>query len=236
LKIETYIPVEKSLLDTHRFKHIIWDWNGTLLDDVSASLNALNRLLAEHNLPPATREDYLAHFGFPVRDYYTHIGFPADLAPDAWQTLAQNYHDYFNADPSQKLFPDARASLQRCADAQLPQSILSALHQPLLNEAMDTHNLASFFTRVHGVGDLHGSSKLQQGRALLRDLALPSQNILLIGDTLHDAHVAAELGLRCVLVTRGHQHASRLLAAGVPCFPDLATAMDWIFCGAPAPC
>ncbi|MCL1888850.1 MAG: HAD family hydrolase, partial [Kiritimatiellaeota bacterium] len=155
-------------------RHIIWDWNGTLLDDTAASVNAINRLLAEHRLPPTTREDYLAHFGFPVRDYYTLLGFPPDLAPDTWQTLAQTYHDYFNAEP-QGLFPDTRAALQRCADAGLSQSVLSALHQPLLLEALARHGLASFFKHIRGVDDLHGASKLGQGRKLLRDLALPSE-------------------------------------------------------------
>ena len=216
-------------IEMKNFCHLIWDWNGTLLDDLAASLNAINRLLADHNLPSTTREDYLAHFGFPVRDYYTHLGFPQQLAPDEWQRVAQTYHDYFNADPSQKLFPDARESLQRCADKNFPQSILSALHQPLLTAALREHNLAQFFKHARGVGDLHGSSKLLQGRALLSDLALPPEKILLIGDTLHDAHVARELNTRCILTTRGHQSPSRLATANVPVFATLADAVDWIF-------
>ena len=46
---------------------IIWDWNGTLLDDVDAAVGALNRMLAKHRLPPVTRTFYRANFGFPVR-------------------------------------------------------------------------------------------------------------------------------------------------------------------------
>ncbi len=211
-----------------KFAHLIWDWNGTLLNDLAASLNAINRLLADHQLPRTDLADYLRHFGFPVRDYYTHLGFPPDLPPDVWQTLAQTYHDHFNADPSTDLFPDTRDALQRCADARLSQSILSALHHPLLLQILTDYHLTPYFTHICGVDNLHGASKLEQGRQLLRQLNLPPDQILLIGDTLHDYHVARELGLHCILITRGHQHPDRLLATRTPTFPSLARAVDWI--------
>ena len=30
---------------------IVWDWNGTLLDDVELCMTSINRLLQEHHLP-----------------------------------------------------------------------------------------------------------------------------------------------------------------------------------------
>lgn len=56
-------------------KHIIWDWNGTLLDDVGLSLEAINIVLARYNLPPLRKERYLEIFTFPVIEYYRELGF-----------------------------------------------------------------------------------------------------------------------------------------------------------------
>ena len=54
--------------------YIIWDWNGTLIDDVSAAVNALNRMLSIRGVAPVTRDFYRAHFGFPVRPFYAVVG------------------------------------------------------------------------------------------------------------------------------------------------------------------
>ena len=49
---------------------ILWDWNGTLLDDVALCNDALNRLLARYGYPQHyDREGYRAVFGFPVQEY-----------------------------------------------------------------------------------------------------------------------------------------------------------------------
>ncbi len=65
--------------------YIIWDWNGTLLDDVGAAVNALNRMLAVRGVAPTTREYYRAHFGFPVRPFYEELG--VNLAHEDWDRI-----------------------------------------------------------------------------------------------------------------------------------------------------
>jgi len=68
--------------------HIFWDWNGTLLDDTQASVNALNVLLARRGLPPVSLEDYRATFAFPVRPYYAKVGIR--LEDEDWTRLPPN--------------------------------------------------------------------------------------------------------------------------------------------------
>jgi len=201
-------------------KHIVWDWNGTLLNDVETALFAVNRLLAEHRLPVLARDAYLECFGFPMRDFYERVGFPSDIPPAQWESMVRAYHDSLNLLPA-AIFTDARDTLERLRDAGFQQSVLSALHQPLLDKELAENGLARFFTLVCGAPDLNGSSKLETGRGLLRGLALPPNEILLVGDTLHDAEVGRGLGVQCALVSRGHQNAARLAAANVPVFANL---------------
>ena len=77
-------------MSIHPFKHIIWDWNGTLLDDLQACVDSINVLLKVRKLPAITREQYLDVFDFPVRDYYLKLGF--DFTKDDWNEVAKDYH------------------------------------------------------------------------------------------------------------------------------------------------
>ncbi|MBQ6533170.1 MAG: HAD family hydrolase, partial [Solobacterium sp.] len=58
-------------------KTVIWDYNGTILDDLDICLQIENEMLKERRMPawPVDRETYLDHFGFPVIDYYYYIGY-----------------------------------------------------------------------------------------------------------------------------------------------------------------
>ena len=55
--------------------HVLWDWNGTLLDDLDAAIDAMNGVLAANGLPLLDRARYRSVFGFPVQDYYGRLGF-----------------------------------------------------------------------------------------------------------------------------------------------------------------
>src|SRR5262245_43055202 len=50
--------------------HVIWDWNGTLLNDVTHAIDTINFLLEPRGLPLMSIERYREIFGFPIRRYY----------------------------------------------------------------------------------------------------------------------------------------------------------------------
>ena len=196
--------------------YLIWDWNGTLLDDVGAAVGAVNRMLAARSLPPITREFYRAHFGFPVRPFYAKAGF--DLEHEDWDGICVEYHSAIAEESDQHLRQDAGAALALARDTCAGQSILSALREDLLRRDVAAAGIASMFDAVYGVDNLDGATKLSRGHDLIRRLGLEdgAHGLYFIGDTLHDAEVAKALGARCILVGCGHQAAERLAAAGCP--------------------
>ena len=202
------------------YRHIVWDWNGTLLDDVQASVNTINQLLASRSLPPTDTIRYREHFGFPVRNYYTTIGF--SLEKENWDLLARTYHDLYLAEPSIRLHPEAEPTLRFCHEAGLGLSVLSASEQNILEKMLADAGVSAWFDFIHGVDNLHGQSKLETGRALIRRIPCPPAQVLFIGDTLHDHEVATTLGCPCVLISQGHQSHARLLTAGCPVLKSLA--------------
>ncbi len=202
-----------------RISCIVWDWNGTLLDDVHASVSALNTLMAPRGLGPETVDRYRDRFGFPVRAYYQAAGF--DLAHEDWDQLSRDYHDAYLAQPGLRLFDDARAVLNTFAACGIRQAILSSCEQSILDRLLREARLSGCFSHVSGADNLHGLSKADRGRKLLHSLECGAATTLMVGDTLHDHEVAAELGCRCILITRGHQSKPRLLSVGRPLLDHL---------------
>lgn len=203
-------------------KRLIWDWNGTLLDDVSAAVNALNRMLVKRAVKPVTHDFYRRRFGFPVRPFYAEIG--VDLDKWDWDGICEDFHSFIAEEP-QAVRPDARDALELAASRGMHQCVLSALRQDLLEASLERAGLSGFFDLVYGVGDLDGASKLERGRELASALGGGIRDSVMIGDTLHDAEVAAALGASCVLVSCGHQEKTRLLDTGCPVADSLVEAV-----------
>lgn len=204
----------------------MWDWNGTLLDDVQASVNAINQLLQDRRLPLINPHDYRETFGFPVRNYYQAIGF--QMEREDWDALARRYHDLYLAEPTIRLWPEALPVLRICHAAGLGMSVLSASEQSILDRMLGDAGITEWFEGIYGSDNLYGHSKVEIGRVLFRRLKCPESSILFVGDTLHDYEVASELGCDCVLVAHGHQSYARLAQMGCPVFQRLAELPDFL--------
>ena len=73
---------------------VIWDFNGTILDDVDTGIEAVDVLLAKYGLPELkTRERYYEVFGFPIIDYYRRIGF--DFEKTDYSILANEWVEIY---------------------------------------------------------------------------------------------------------------------------------------------
>ena len=199
--------------------HIIWDWNGTLLDDTQACVNSINVLLAKRDVPTIDVPRYRDIFGFPVIDFYRRLNFP--LESENWDCVAREFHDVFLADTTFKLQASTVETLKRIQSLDIGQSILSASEQSILDTMLAGYGIRSFFTHVFGVNNLYGDSKIAIGHQLLTRVTMPKESIVIVGDTLHDVEVAHALGISCVLIAQGHQSRGRLEQAGVPVFDDL---------------
>jgi phosphoglycolate phosphatase len=202
-----------------KVSHIIWDWNGTLLDDTQACVNSINVLLAKRGVPPLDLPRYRDLFGFPVIDFYRRINFP--LGSENWNSVAREFHDVFLADTTFKLQSATVETLQRIQAKEIQQSVLSASEQSILDLMLETYGIRDFFAHVCGVNNLFGDSKIEIGHKLLARLTIPCADVVIVGDTLHDVEVAQALGVSCVLIAQGHQSRKRLEQAGVPVFEDL---------------
>jgi phosphoglycolate phosphatase len=199
-----------------RLDVVLWDWNGTLLDDVDVSLDCLNTLLAESGCPQRyDRAGYRAVFGFPIADYYVRAGF--DFSRISFDTLAKRYMElYIPAAERCGLVPGARQALDCFAAAGARQVILSASPVDTLRRQVDERGLTPYFSELLGLGDIYGKSKIRLGLDWMAAAGADPARSVMFGDSVHDAEVAAALGVRCVLCAAGHQDRAALAQTGCP--------------------
>lgn len=209
-----------------RIQQVLWDWNGTLLDDLEYSIQVRNNIFPAFHLPLLDSvEEYHRQFTFPVRLYYERAGVTDDIFDDVAHAWMAEYERCMDTIP---LHEDASETVERFHQAGLRQTVLSASEQTMLRRQLALYGLNSRFDAVLGRGDIYAGSKEAIGREYLQNCGILAETTVMIGDSLHDAEVARALGTRCVLVARGHQSRETLLEAGVPVMESLREAADWV--------
>ena len=205
--------------------HVIWDWNGTLLDDAELCLEIIQDLLRRHGLAPIDMQEYRRRFRFPVIEYYRRLGFDFSVEP-FFAISTEFILAYEQRLLECRLRPDALTALQQNYDRGMPQSILSASKQTSLEEALAHFGLSEMFAAVAGLDNHHAFGKVDLGQRLVTALAVDRHDILLIGDTVHDYEVAQAMGVACCLIPGGHQAYPRLAASGARVIESLAALFD----------
>jgi phosphoglycolate phosphatase len=201
--------------DTSKYTHIIWDWNGTLLNDNWLCVEVMNTMLAERSLPLLTLDRYRDIFDFPVKDYYLKLGF--DFQKESFEIVGMDFMNRYNRWQKEcRLHEDAINSLKCIAKNGYRQSILSAREQQELRQETIDLGVSTFFDHVNGLDDHYAQGKTDVGINLLRKLNIDKGKALFIGDTRHDAEVAKELAIDCILIPNGHHSEPRLIETGFP--------------------
>jgi phosphoglycolate phosphatase len=214
-------------IDFEHIDTILWDWNGTLLNDTSHCIECMNILLKKRGLEELLKERYQEIFTFPVMKYYQSLGF--NFSSERFEIPAEefiiHYHEGLGLVP---LFDDAVAALSFFKEKRYRQFILSAMQQEALIHSVNARGIGDFFKAIHGIEDnlAHGKSSLAS--EMIKSEGIDPERTVLIGDTLHDAEVALENGLRCILVANGHQSISRLTSIDLPVVDSLQTLIEML--------
>jgi phosphoglycolate phosphatase len=208
----------KSMM-VHKFRHIIWDWNGTLFDDAWLCVQVVNRLLTERDLQTITPGQYEQSFGFPVIDYYQRIGFTFNK--ESFENINTAFiSEYERRRKECSLRPDARNALDKIFRAGINQSILSASKQAHLEKAIHQCGVCDYFQSISGLDNHHAWGKLDIALNWMNKTELNPNEILLIGDTIHDFEVAQGIEAACILIYSGHQDVDRLASCGARIIHD----------------
>ena len=197
-----------------KYKHIIWDWNGTLLDDVGLCVEIINNILVKRNLSTLTLNQYKDVFTFPIIEYYKTAGL--DVSGNNFEIMS---HEFINEYESKKLncvlYNGGIKTLEYFHKNNLTQSVLSAYSQNTLEEIINHFKLNNYFIKLVGLNNIYAASKLENGKNWIKELKVNPKDVLMFGDTLHDYEVAMEMGIDCILFSGGHQSSEKLSTSNV---------------------
>ncbi|MFF9143993.1 HAD family hydrolase [Streptomyces sp. NPDC014861] len=210
----------------HTGKHLVWDWNGTLLDDIGAVIGATNAAFAELGLEPLTLERYRELYTVPVPRFYERL--MGRLPTDAeWTLMDGTFHrHYWERAEGCVLTAGAAELLAARQTAGATQSLLSLAPHADLLPLVRRHGIAERFVRVDGRTDRSTEGKSANMVRHLEALAVPAERIVVIGDAADDALAAAHVGARAVLFTGGSHSRASLERVGVPVVDSLEEAVS----------
>lgn len=203
------------------FNHIIWDWNGTLFNDVELCANVMNLLLMQESLPNISIKKYKEIFTFPVIEYYKIAGHTFER--NSFEVLGKQFMDEYELRKNNcDLFMGVKELLAELQSRNINQHLLSAYEQNSLNNILKYFAISTYFQNIVGLDNIYASGKSHLAKNLAMKICSNGAacNILLIGDTIHDYQVAKEINSDCILLSHGHQDEERLLKLGIPVAKD----------------
>ena len=183
-------------------KYLIWDFNGTIVDDVKLGVNCINQLITKYlKRPPLKIREYQDIFTFPVKDYYEKVGF--DFSVLDFKKLGNEWIELYDEGFKEvTVFDDVIALLNEARNKGYRNVVISASKEDKLKSEMAYLNLTSYFEEILGINDIYATSKLAIAQKWAED---KKGELIFLGDSLHDEEVASSIGARCYLISRGHQ-------------------------------
>lgn len=208
-----------------KYNLLIWDFNGTLTDDVAIGIECINSVLDRRNMKKIDSvEQYREIFCFPIIDYYKRLGF--DFEAEPYDKVANEWtREYHERETHLQATPYAAEILEKVKSLGMRQIILSSSEITRLKRQIGYLGIAEYFDTVLGLDNIYGGGKTEIARRWSKDKDFKA---IFIGDTLHDYETAKAIGADCLLYSGGHEGRWKLESAGVPVIDNLLEIEKYI--------
>ncbi len=208
-----FIPCNACTLLVLKMKNrpvVVWDWNGTLVDDAFVFVDIMNFFLQQYSLKKISLKDYRQHFCFPVKKYYSFLGF--NLTNKQFESLSDCFIKKYKKNMFKPLLKEGVVEvLKKLSSKNFSQVIVSAQEQSLLNASVEHYGLHCYFEGVYGLKNNFAISKAALVKQKIQPFVKEGRPVLFVGDTVHDVEVSRLVGAGCCLVSWGHNSSANLL-------------------------
>ena len=200
-------------------KYIVWDFNGTLLDDVEAAVLSVNESFKKVGIAPTNREEYRHNMDMPIYKYYEKHA-DLDKIPMSFfeHDFLMRYEKYSH---TLKLSENALFTVKKLHETGVCQCVISSFEQNRLVELLKKFGLFEYMDGVFGADNTKCLSKIDRGIEWMKTHNVPKEEVLVVGDMVHDRDMAEAMGVSCLLYSGGHQERSALTACGARVIDDL---------------
>ena len=187
---------------------IIWDFNGSLVDDTWLFTKIINTMLSNHGLKKISMKDYRNVFCFPIEKYYRRLGFNFEIS--SFNSLSNEFISLYNRHKYQaKLYSGAISLLRKIQSHRIDMCLLSAQNHSSLIELSKYYGIHSIFKVVQGTDNINARGKSGLAKKIISLFDYKSDEILFIGDTNMDIELASENNTKVLALTCGHQSSHR---------------------------
>ncbi len=206
------------------YKTIIWDFNGTIIDDVNAALGAVNDMLTKRRQKTIDIQKYRDAIDIPIWNFYLTV-FEADTITQE-ETIVEfdlGVDKHLQKNP---LMPDADKALSYFANLCKHQIIVSSSHIDKVRKQLISLGVEKYFSQVLALSDYYAGDKTHLARKYMEGHNLIPSETLVIGDCVADFRMASELGCDCILNTKGHQSRDALSKTGAVVIDSLSELIN----------
>ena len=191
-----------------KYNSIVWDYNGTIIDDAWVAVEAENVVLREHGNPEIDMEFYLRECEMPIRLFYDKI---YDFSKCDFREVADSFlENYDRIAPNAKPFPEVCEVIRRFSSLGIRQGVISGFETGRLVSSLKKFGFDGYFEFMSGADDVNCGSKSERAAAVVSKFGYEPVSTLFVGDMYHDYETASFVGADCVLIAKGHQGASVL--------------------------
>lgn len=209
-----------------KYSYLIWDYNGTIVDDAALAVEAENVVLKKCGLPLLTLDYYLQECEMPIINFYKKI---YDFSIYNFEDVAASFlYNYDLLSPKALPFPEVCEAIQKYASLGFHQGVISGFETGRLEKSLEKFGLTKYFNFMSGADDTSCGSKSERAAEVIKKYGYDPQKTLFIGDMYHDYETACHVGSDCVLIAKGHQGANVLRAYGTVPVIDSASQLAHI--------
>lgn len=206
---------------------VIFDFNGTILDDLDLCFTILNKMLNMYNHESISLDRYLDIFTFPVIEYYKKAGF--DFDKESFDELAPIFMDLYQPNSLKcSLHEGVVDIINKWIKEGKKIVLLSASKRNLMIEQLEHFNIINLFDEILGTSTINAVGKVDIAKKYMEDNHIDKDKTIMIGDTLHDDEVARVLGVSSFLIAKGHQSKERLLKSPAVVLNDIKEILNFV--------
>lgn len=209
-----------------RFDCIIWDWNGTIIDDAHIACEAVNDILSDLGRPNIDMEQYYHFMRDGMDSYYDYLFYPDKVPFDRITVWFSKYYD--ERIKTARLHDGAEKVLETLSNMGITQTIVSSSHKEKVRRDAARFGVDGYFDELLGADDLLVGSKVGRARDYIKRRGFDPLRTLVVGDMMHDMEMASEIGAQYIIIPKGHQTARRLTELGAVMISDISEVPEYV--------
>jgi len=199
-------------------KLVAFDWNGTMIADTQACLNADNKVLEHFKLEKISYRRMCETFDIPISKFWTNLGYDLSFFETNASTIGKMFMDNYNLGVRNVR---TRIGVSPLLSFLTEQNIHSIIFSNHIEEDIHNHlqrlRLTKYIQKVlaRSAGDtsqLHKRSKEHRLKTYIQEKKLRPHEVITIGDTPEEIEIGKKLGLHTVALLGGQCTKQRLVA------------------------